>query len=108
MRLVRLHITNLNPAKRDLPGEIFTVANPYIGTVKKFIPYGKAGESYHVPYCIYELLKDKVFLQVNTDKKHQFTGDSWVREFNLEVLPPLTQKELDELKAAQIAGDKIG
>lgn len=107
MKLVRLQITNLNPAKRDLPGEIFTVANPYIGTVKKFIPYGKAGESYHVPYCIYEQLRDKVYLQINTNSKHQFSGDRWVPEFNLKILPPLTKKELDELKAAQLAGNSI-
>src|SRR4249919_1879305 len=40
MALVRCRITNLDPKKRDLPGEIFAVANRVLGTVRKFIPYG--------------------------------------------------------------------
>ena len=35
MRLIRLRITNLDPKKKDLPGEIFTVANKYIGTIRR-------------------------------------------------------------------------
>ena len=107
MKLIRLQITNLNPAKRDLSGEIFTVANPFIGTVRKFVPYGTAGESYHVPYCIYEQLKNKKFLQVITDNTNRLKETRWVPEFSLKVLPNLTRKELDELKTAQLAGKHI-
>jgi hypothetical protein len=108
MRLIRLRIQNLDPKKKDLPGEVLCVANEYLGTVKKYIPYGEASdEGYHVPYCIYTELESRRFQNVRTytDKA---TGQiridsSWVREFSLEILPPLTQTELTQLASAQAA-----
>lgn len=108
MKLVRLRIQNLDPKKKDLPGEVLCVANEFLGTVKKYIPYGEASdEGYHVPYCIYTELESRRFQNVRTytDKG---TGQiriesSWAREFSLEVLPALTQAELAQLAAAQAA-----
>lgn len=108
MKLVRLRIQNLDPKKKDLPGEVLCVANEFLGTVKKYIPYGEASdEGYHVPYCIYTELESRRFQNVRTytDKA---TGQiridsSWVREFSLEVLPALTKAELIQLANAQAA-----
>lgn len=108
MKLVRLRIQNLDPKKKDLPGEVLCVANEFLGTVKKYIPYGEASdEGYHVPYCIYTELESRRFQNVRTytDKA---TGQiriesSWAREFSLEVLPALTQAELTQLASAQAA-----
>lgn len=108
MKLVRLRIQNLDPKKKDLPGEVLCVANEFLGTVKKYIPYGEASdEGYHVPYCIYTELESRRFQNVRTytDKA---TGQiriesSWAREFSLEVLPALTQAELTQLANAQAA-----
>jgi len=113
MALVRCRIANLNPSKRDLRGEIFTVANKYVGTVRKFIPYGEATDNgYHVPKILYEQLKSRKFLQVNTrnDRSagNQIVVDQrWVPEFSIEVLPRLTQEELDKLAAAQAAAGGV-
>lgn len=112
MRLIRVRITNLDPKKADLPGEIFTVANDYIGTVRKYVPFGEAtDEGYHIPHCIYEMMKSREFLQIKT-KTHPVTKEitvsqRWVREFGLEVLPPLTQEELATLAAAQTASGRL-
>lgn len=106
MKLVRLRITNMDPKKKDLPGEIFTVANKYLGTVRKFIPYGEVTENgYHVPYFIYRQLKERKFLSIRTRKGKQgpIVETSWVPEFALEILPQLTTKELADLAAAQAA-----
>lgn len=107
MKLVRLRITNLNPAKKDLPGEIFTVANEILGTVRKFIPYGEATDNgYHVPFWIYEQLKDREFQNIRVTKDSQGRRQihtSMAREFALEVLPPLTEVELAQLAAQQAA-----
>lgn len=111
-RLVRIRIACLNPAKKDLPGEIFTVANDYIGTIRKFVPYGEAtDDGYHVPYCIFQMLEEKRFLNIRTVKDRR-TGTNrveqkWVKEFAIEVLPQLTQKELDQLAQAQIAAGSV-
>lgn len=107
MKLVRLRITNLDPRKKDLPGEIFTFANEILGSVKKYIPYGEATENgYHVPHCIYKQLRDREFVNIRTRKGKNGTPiveTGMAREFALEVLPPLTPKELTQLAAAQAA-----
>lgn len=108
-KLIRVKIKNLNPAKKDLHGEIFTIANSVIGKVSKYVPYDSAGEAYHVPNCIYKLLSRKKFLQVRTFKKEVKGTDqiqieqSWVPEFSIEVLPQLTTKELNDLAIKQRA-----
>jgi hypothetical protein len=107
MALVRLRITNLDPKKKDLPGEIFTFANRILGSVKKYVPYGEATENgYHVPVCIYKQLKAREFLQIKTTKNSKGQDQvnaKYVREFALEVLPMLTTKELASLAASQAA-----
>lgn len=113
MKLVRLRITNLNPSKKDLHGEIFTVANEHLGTVRKFIPYGEAtNEGWHVPMIIYKQLEARKFHQIRTIRDRR-TGtntvqSSWVKEFALEVLPPLTKEEIARLATAQIAAGTAG
>ncbi|QDH83941.1 hypothetical protein Axy10_062 [Achromobacter phage vB_AxyP_19-32_Axy10] len=106
-RLVRVRIQNLDPKKKDLPGEILTVANEYIGTIRKFVPYGEQTDNgYHIPWCIYQMMKERKFLNIRVGKDRagrEKVETSWVREFAIEVLPPLTQEELDDLRKAQIA-----
>jgi hypothetical protein len=109
MRLVRVRITNLNPNKKDLSGEIFTFANEIIGAVKKFVPYGEATENgYHIPYCIYQQLKEREFVNIKTRKtsKGQVVVETGMaREFALEVMPQLTEVELARLAASQSAAE---
>lgn len=111
MKLVRCQITNLDPKKKDIPGEIITVANPYIGTVRKYIPFGEATiEGYHIPYCIYEFLKNRKFLSIKTRKGSNgqlVVETSWAPEFAITVLPQLTKEELKKLAAAQKAAGSI-
>lgn len=111
-KLIRVRIQNLNPRKADLSGEIFTIANDQIGTISKYIPYGEGSEGgYHIPYCLYENLLERTFqnLQVKINKKSNRPevnrGD--VREFAIEVLPPLTEAELQQLATAQIAAGSV-
>lgn len=106
LKLVRIRITCMNPKKKDLPGEIITVANGVVGTVRKFIPFGEATENgYHVPYIIYKLLKKRKFLNIRTvtDRRNGRirVEQNWATEFSIDVLPPLTKKELADLAAAQ-------
>lgn len=107
MRLVRLRITNLDPKKKDLPGEIFCVANEVLGAVRKFIPYGEATDNgYHVPYCIYKQLKKREFLNIKVRKDsrgREHVETNMAREFALEILEPLTEKDLARLAAHQAA-----
>ena len=112
MKLVRIRVTCLDPKKASVPGEILTIANDVIGTVRKFVPFGSmTDDGYHVPYCIYRMMKRRKFLSVRTvkDKKTgvNHVEHSFVPEFALEVLPPLTREELDKLAAAQAAAGGV-
>jgi hypothetical protein len=112
MKLVRCKIQCLDPKKKDLPGEIFCVANEYLGTVRKFIPFGEVTEDgYHVPQVLFDMLKERQFQNLRTVKDKR-TGterveQSWVKEFALEVLPPLTPAELERLASAQKAAGSV-
>lgn len=110
LKLIRVRIQNLDPKKRDLNGEIFTVGNKYVGTIKKFVPYGAVtDDGWHLPYMLYENLRERKFLNIRTFKDRK-TGrdrqeDTWEREFAFEVLPQLTPEELGKLAAAQMAAN---
>lgn len=107
MHLVRVRIANLNPAKKDIPGEWVTVHNKYLGSVRKYIPFGEATDGgYHVPKIILDVLKSRKFINMKV-KKGNFGSMTpttmWVKEFSIEELPPLTQAELDQLARQQAA-----
>lgn len=112
MKLVRLRITCLDPKKKDLPGEIITIANEYLGTVRKFIPFGEVtDDGFHVPFCLYTFLKEREFLNIRTIKDRR-TGttrmeSNYVKEFALEILPQLTEDELERLAVAQKAAGSV-
>lgn len=106
-RLVRVKITCFNPAKKEWKGEVFSFVNSVVGTVKKFVPYNcEAADTYHVPYCIYLMMKAKEFQAFSGKKVNgvEVKTPRQVREFALEVLPPLTQAELDALAKKQHKG----
>lgn len=109
MRLIRCRIVNLDPKKKGMPGDFFTVANEHLGTITKYIPFGEAtDDGYHIPHCLYKLLRSKKFLDIRTykDKTNQNAikvQERWANEFAIEVLPPLTEQELKQLAVAQAA-----
>lgn len=110
-RLVRVRITNMNPAKADLPGEIFTVSNRYVGEIKRYIPYGEQVDGWHVENMLLDMLKEKQFQQIRTKKgaNGQILPDTkWVREFAIEELPALTPEELKVLANKQAAAAGLG
>lgn len=108
LKLVRVRIANLDPSKKDLSGEILTVANEYIGTVRKFIPFGEAtDEGYHVPQCLLSMMQERKFQTIRTIKDGRSgtirveTGEA--REFAIEILEPLSETEMRQLATAQQA-----
>ena len=113
LALVRVRITNLDPSKKDRPGEILTVANKYIGTVRKYIPFGEQTDNgYHVPRCLLTMLQNKRFCQITVKKDPENPGRElvltrWVREFAIEELEPLTRDELKKLATAQMAAGSV-
>lgn len=111
MALIRCQIYNQNPSKRDLQGEIVTVASKFLGTVRKFIPFGEATENgYHIPKVLFDELKSRKYQDIRTVKKggQIDVKTRIVPEYTLNVLPPLTAAELKELAEVQGAAERVG
>lgn len=105
MRLVRINVTCMNPAKREWPGEPFSVGNAVIPAYSKFVPFNTT-EGFHVPHCMYEVIRDRV-CNIYESKKlkngQTVRRAKQIKEFAIDVLPQLTPKELADLKKMQAA-----
>lgn len=108
-KLVRVVVQCMNPNKKDWDGEIFTVSNAVVGTIKKFVPFGvEAG--YHVPHMIYEQLVARKYQHFT--KKKLPSGQTQVEskispEFNVRLLKSLTMEEMKELHERQALNHSI-
>jgi hypothetical protein len=104
MALVRVNVHCNDPAKKEWPGEIITVSNSVI-EAKKYVKYDTT-EGYHIPNIIYLALRDKeiqLFRTIKSAKGVDIKEPYLAKAYAIEVLPPLTQKELEQLAADQRA-----
>lgn len=102
-KLIRVRISCFNPNKRDWQGEIFTVSNSLVGTHKKYVPFNTP-EGFHVPQIIYQAIKERmcqIFVTGTDEKGNRTKRATQIPEFSVEVLPPLTKEELEELGRRQ-------
>lgn len=103
-KLIRVRVNCLNPNKRNWPGEIISVGNANIGTWKKYVPFNLE-TGYHIPQIIYNVLVNRecqIFYKVKgKDGRPDVMRGKLIKEFNVEVLPALTKKELEKLAARQ-------
>lgn len=111
LKLIRIKLSLMNPMKKTWRGEVITVANALIGTVKKFIPFDPKfyKNGYHVPQCILDTLKERKFVNITTRQngpRVEVTKEE-IPEFSIEILPQLTPKELQELAREQKAGNRL-
>lgn len=96
MKLVRCVVTSMDKDKADLSGEIISCGNSMTGMIKKFIPFGK---EWHVPTVILETLKYKKMLMTRDRRTDKGTVKEHyeVSQYNVQILPDLTQEELNRL-----------
>jgi hypothetical protein len=112
MALVRVRIYCMDPKKKDIPGEIITTGNKFVGTVRKFIPFGEATDNgYHIPQMLLNVLRDRKFLQISTRKDKRTgrmtTTTRYVSEFAIEELEPLSKDDLAQLATEQAASGRV-
>ena len=101
LKLVRVRVTNMNPNKKEWEGEILTVSNAVLGTVKRFVQFN---EEWHVEQIILNAMKERqcqIFPKARGPRGEQIVKSKLVNEFNIEILPPLTEKELKDLAQRQ-------
>jgi hypothetical protein len=102
-KLVRIKLTCMNPAKAAYPGEIFTVSNSVVGTHKRMVPFN-ADAGWHVPQIILNRIKSKEYVHhyvIPGPKGSKVNRQKLVKEFSVEILDPLTPKELKDLAQRQ-------
>jgi phage antirepressor YoqD-like protein len=112
LRLVRVKIQNLDPNDAPLSGAIISLQNKYTGKVAKYVPFGEESENgYHIPWMMYEHLKQWKFPLRKEVKGGRFGVKTYktvmVPKFSIEILPPLTAQELQELANLQRASQSI-
>lgn len=107
-KLIRVIVTNRNPMKQSWEGEIFSVSNDMGVNVKKYIPFNEEN-GYHVPQIILNMLNNKkctVFVNKKIGKEKVKVGKQ-IKEYGIEILPPLSEEELKELGDDQRARDAL-
>lgn len=106
---IRIRAINLNPAKKNWNSEIYTVSNKIVGTFKETVPFNLE-QPWHVSYIIYKQLVEKKFQSFYTitgPRGEKIRKGKMVKEFNIEVLPPLTKQELKDLEVQQAMNHSI-
>jgi len=100
-RLIRVRVSTHNPAHAVKNGLYVSVGNAVMGKIAKFAPFDVVT---HLPHCLVEQLKSRKYAKRTEAKNAQ--GDDYVQvsmlpEFVVEVLPPLTKKDLKDLANQQ-------
>ena len=99
-RLHRVIITCNDPQKADQSGDIISVSNGVVGNIRFYFHFNKP---WHVPEIILDTLKEsKLFLHASRkDGREIITRE--VPRYNIQVLPPLTEKERHRINDKQTA-----
>lgn len=99
-RLVRVRITCNDPQKADQSGDIISVSNAVVGNVRFYFHFNKP---WHVPQFILDTLREsKLFLHSSRKDGREIVTRE-VPRYNIEVLPPLDEKQRERIAAKQAA-----
>lgn len=105
--LVRVRITCLNPSKRDSEGEFFRTGNKYVPTISRFVPFE---QDTHIEQMLLTLIQNREY-SIVVHEKNAEGRKSPVRkqrkEFQVEILEPLSKEELAKLAESQIKRNAI-
>lgn len=108
-KLVRIRVSCMNPNKKSMEGDFFTVSNRAIGTIKKFVPFDN-DEGWHVPSILVQMIKDKkcqVFIKGKDRQGRKTVKPKQIREYSVEVMDPLNKQELKDLTQRQAMSGSI-
>lgn len=104
LKLIRVNVVCMNPSKVNLAGEIITAGNAVCPTQRKFVPFNTP-EGFHIPNIIYNVMREKQFQMSITKQgaKGDYKEMRMMPEYSIQVLPPLTEQQLEDLRIAQAA-----
>jgi hypothetical protein len=99
--LTRIRVTCMDPNKREYDGDFFCAGNRIIGTYKVYVPFDV---EWHVPSVILKMIRRKqcqVFVSKRDERGRQIREGKSIKAFAVEVLPALTEQEMQELAQRQ-------
>lgn len=103
MRLHRVIITCNDPQKADQTGDIISVSNGEVGSIRFYFHFNKP---WHVPEMVLNTIREaKLFLHSSRNNGRDVVTRE-VPRYNIEVLPPLTdegRKRIADKQAAALA-----
>jgi len=108
LKLTRIVVVPNDPLMSSYPGLIFTVGSSKVNNgrmIKKFVPFNNE-EGWHVPQIILNQIENaemQKFKTITTPNGEKILEPYLTKKFNVRVLPPLTQEEMDQLAASQAA-----
>lgn len=106
MALVRIIVVPNDPHLASHTGMIFTVGSSSVNNgrmVKKFVPFNNE-EGWHVPQIIVTQIQNAQMQKFRTVKmpNGEKAPQAYIaKKFNVQILDPLNQEEMDTLAAAQ-------
>lgn len=101
MKLVRVIVVCLNPAKSDVEGELFTYGNSLVPTESKYVPFGRES-GWHIPRILVEMLREKKYQGYRSFRDSQGNNRKKVMQlpaYSVTELPALSVEELKEMKS---------
>ncbi len=107
--LIRVIVDCRNPEKKEWPGEIFTAGSTMVGSHKKYVPFNNP-EGWHVPKIILTMMQERkcqLHYDARDDRGRKIKKSRLIPEFAIEILPPLTQAELDDLAKKQAMANNL-
>jgi len=100
-KLIRCRVTCMDPQFKDYQGQIFSVGNRTVGTLRKFVMFGV---DYHVPQMMLNMIQRKQFQSFSNGKDSRGRPQkltSKQKTYAVEILEPLTEQELKDLSQRQ-------
>lgn len=108
-KLVRVIVSCMNPNKKSMSGDFFSVSNAVIGTVKKFVQF-ETPDGYHVPAVLVRNIQERkcqIFVASKDAKGKKIMTGKLINEYNVVILDPLTAGELKDLANRQVLANSI-
>jgi hypothetical protein len=112
MKLIRVIVRPNDPLKLESGGEIFTYGSNVINNgkaVKKYVPFNNE-EGWHIPNIIYQNIiatECQIFKKITRNGQDTMEAVK-IKAYNVEVLPALTQIEIDKIAIKQKATSSVG
>lgn len=104
-KLVRVQISCLDNSKVELDGELFQAANG-VCNIKRYVPFNVP---WHIEQILYDTIKEKRMQKIVSAAKDSSITKKTIltNAYAIELLDPLTDKELKDLAKAQVARNLI-